>query len=114
MGQNCIGIERMLVHSSQYDELHAIFNERIARLRVGPVLAPSPEGYVSTIDSGSMISSERFEALERIIRGASEAGAIVLNGTPYNHMYAENGCYFSPTLVGAVDTGMDIAQQERK
>ncbi|KAG5732734.1 putative aldehyde dehydrogenase-like protein [Termitomyces sp. T112] len=111
-GQNCIGIERMLVHSSQYDELHAIFNERISRLRVGSVLAPSPEGYVSTVDCGSMISSERFRGLERIIQDAGEEGAHVLNGTPYNHAYMENGAYFSPTLVGPVDTGMEIAKQE--
>ncbi|KAG6836748.1 hypothetical protein H0H93_003824 [Arthromyces matolae] len=111
-GQNCIGIERMLVHSSQYDELHAIFSERISKLRVGSVLAPSPEGYVATVDCGSMISRERFKALENTIRLATETGAHVLNGTTYNHVYLENGAYFSPTLVGPVDTSMNIANEE--
>ncbi|KAF5386922.1 hypothetical protein D9615_001926 [Tricholomella constricta] len=112
MGQNCIGIERLIVHSSQYDELHAILSKRIISLRTGSVLAPSPEGYVSTIDCGSMISRERFQGLERIIRDAEEAGANIVNGTAYNHVYLENGAYFTPTLVGPVDPSMDIAQQE--
>ncbi|KAG5647167.1 hypothetical protein DXG03_001122 [Asterophora parasitica] len=112
MGQNCIGIERLIVHRSQYDDLHAILSERIAKLRLGSVLAPSPEGYVSTIDCGSMISRERFQGLERIIRDAEEGGAIVEGGVQYNHIYLENGAYFTPTLVGAVHSTMDIAQQE--
>ncbi|GLB35450.1 putative aldehyde dehydrogenase family protein [Lyophyllum shimeji] len=112
MGQNCIGIERLIVHSSQYDELHDILSERITKLRVGSVLAPSPEGYVSTIDCGSMISRDRFPALEKIIRDAEEAGARVEGGVTYNHVYLENGAYFTPSLVGPVDSSMDIAQHE--
>ncbi|KAG6918030.1 hypothetical protein DXG01_016882 [Tephrocybe rancida] len=112
MGQNCIGIERMIIHQSQYDDLHAILEERISKLRVGSVLAPSPEGYVSTIDCGSMISSDRFTALEAVIRDAEENGAHVFGGTAYNHTYLENGAYFSPTLVGPVDQRMRIATQE--
>lgn len=113
MGQNCIGIERLIVHSSQYDELHEILADRIAKLRVGSVLSPSPEGYVSTIDCGSMISRERFAGLENIIRGAEEAGANVQGGVAYEHVYLENGAYFTPTLVGPVESTMEIAQLER-
>ncbi|RDB24175.1 hypothetical protein Hypma_008675 [Hypsizygus marmoreus] len=111
-GQNCIGIERLIVHTDQYDELHEILSERIKKLRVGSVLAPSPEGYVATIECGSMISSERFRGLEKIIRDAEEAGANVEGGAQYNHVYLENGAYFTPTIVGPVDADMDIAQQE--
>ncbi|KAG6840187.1 hypothetical protein C0991_008351 [Blastosporella zonata] len=112
VGQNCIGIERLLVHNDQYDELYTIFEERIKKLRVGSVLAPTSEGYVSTVDCGSMISRERFRGLERVIQDAEEAGARVLNGTTYNHTYLENGAFFSPTLVGPVDTSMAVAKQE--
>ncbi|KAF8061623.1 Aldehyde/histidinol dehydrogenase [Lyophyllum atratum] len=93
----------LIVHSSQYDDLHSILSGLIKRLRTGSVLAQSPEGYVSTIDCGSMISRERFQALERIIQDAEEAGANIEGG---------NGAYFTPTLVGPVDPSMDIAQQE--
>ena len=114
MGQNCIGIERLLVHSSQYDDLHDILVERVRRLRPGSVLAQSPEGYVSTIDCGSMINGDRFRGLEKVIRDASEGGALVEGGgAQYHHAYLENGYYFSPTVVGAVEAEMDIANQER-
>ncbi|KAG6845706.1 hypothetical protein H0H87_004972 [Tephrocybe sp. NHM501043] len=112
VGQNCIGIERIIVHKDQYDDLHAIFEERIKKLRVGSVLAPSTESYISTIDCGSMISRDRFAALESVIKDAQENGAYVLNGTAYNHTYLENGAFFSPTLVGPVCSNMAIARQE--
>ncbi|KAG6810295.1 hypothetical protein H0H92_012519 [Tricholoma furcatifolium] len=112
MGQNCIGIERMLVHDSQYDELHKIFEERVSKLRVGSVMAPSPEGYVSTVDCGSMISSERFQGIQQVIKDAEEEGAKVIGGTAYNHVYLENGAFFTPTLVGPVTQDQAIARQE--
>lgn len=111
-GQNCIGIERLLVHSSQYDDLHEILSRKISKLRPGSVLSPSTEGYVPTVDCGSMISRERFPGLERIIREAEEAGANVLGGNQYHHVYLENGSYFTPTLVGPVDPEMSIAKEE--
>jgi acyl-CoA reductase-like NAD-dependent aldehyde dehydrogenase len=114
MGQNCIGIERLLVHSSQYDDLHDILVERVRRLRPGSVLAQSVEGYVSTIDCGSMINGDRFRGLEKIIRDASEGGAMVDGGgAQYHHAYLENGYYFGPTVVGPVEAVMDIANEER-
>ncbi|TFK34820.1 Aldehyde/histidinol dehydrogenase [Crucibulum laeve] len=113
MGQNCIGIERLIVHASQYDDLHEIFAERVPKLRAGSVMAPTQEGYVSTVDCGSMISGDRFQALSRIIQTAEEGGAnITGEGGRYNHVYLENGYYFTPTVVGPVDPSMEIAQQE--
>ncbi|KAF9466264.1 meiotic sister-chromatid recombination aldehyde dehydrogenase [Collybia nuda] len=112
MGQNCIGIERLIVHADQYDDLHDLLSERTKKLRVGSVLAASPEGYVSTIDGGAMISGQRFRALERVLRDAAEGGANVEGGAQYNHVYLENGSFFTPTIVGPVDASMDIAQQE--
>lgn len=112
MGQNCIGIERLIVHSDQYDDLHDKLEALVKKLRTGSVLAPSPEGYVSTIDCGSMISGDRFRSLEKVLNDATESGANVEGGVQYNHAYLENGCYFTPTLVGPVDPTMEIAQVE--
>ncbi|TRM62678.1 Aldehyde/histidinol dehydrogenase [Schizophyllum amplum] len=112
MGQNCIGIERLIVHSSQYDELEAIFKETASKMRLGSVLAPTQEGYVATIDGGAMIDGDRFQALEALIQDAEEGGANVIGGRQYNHVYLENGYYFQPTVVGPVDNSMEIAQQE--
>ncbi|KAF8638823.1 hypothetical protein AX17_001881 [Amanita inopinata Kibby_2008] len=112
MGQNCIGIERLIVHTDLYDDLHKMLSDRVKKLRPGSVLAQSPEGYVATIDCGSMISGNRFRGLEKIIRDAEEAGANVDGGREYKHYYLENGYYFEPTIVGPVEPSMQIAQDE--
>ena len=60
-GQNCIGIERFIVHESQHDELVSLLAETSKKLRFGPALAQasSDGGYVAPIDCGSMISQNR-------------------------------------------------------
>jgi acyl-CoA reductase-like NAD-dependent aldehyde dehydrogenase len=114
MGQNCIGIERLIVHEDLYDELHSLLLERVRKMRPGSVLAQSPEGYVATVDCGSMISGARFEALGTLIKDAVEEGANVIGGKGYEHHYLKNGYYFEPTIVGPVFTSMRISQQECK
>lgn len=111
-GQNCIGIERLIVHSSQYDDLREILEKRVDKLRLGSVMAPTDEGYISPVDCGSMISKDRFAALQARIRAAKEAGANVQGGVEYHHVYA-NGAYFRPAIVGPVTSDMEIAQEER-
>jgi len=55
-GQNCIGIERFIVHESQHDELVSLLAETSKKLRFGPALAQasSDGGYVAPIDCGSL------------------------------------------------------------
>lgn len=113
MGQNCIGIERLLVHVNQYDDLFAIFSERVEKMRVGSVMAPAQAGYVHTVDGGSMINGDRFRGLEKLIYDASDANAYVVGGEQYPHKHQEFGFYFQPTVVGPVDASMDIAKEER-
>ncbi|TFK72146.1 ALDH-like protein [Pluteus cervinus] len=114
MGQNCIGIERLIVHQDQYDELQEMLAKKIEKLRPGSVLAPTAEGYVNTIDCGAMISKDRFQALEQMLVDATEAGANLIGGTHYEPRQSTltNGFYFTPTLVGPVYEGMDIANEE--
>ncbi|KAL0947454.1 hypothetical protein HGRIS_013561 [Hohenbuehelia grisea] len=111
-GQNCIGIERLIVHGSQYDELAELLSDRVSRLRLGSVLAPTAEGYVHTVDCGSMIDGDRFYALESLVKEAEEAGANVEGGKQWNHAYLSHGSYFSASILGPVDTSMAIANQE--
>ncbi|KZV89342.1 ALDH-like protein [Exidia glandulosa HHB12029] len=121
-GQNCIGIERLVVHTSQHDQLVNLLAERAQRLRLGSVLAPvlgeddEDDGtvrYRPIIDCGSMISADRFSELEQIIRDAVEDGAdLVTGGERWRHAYLEQGSYFQPTVLANVQQGMEIAQQE--
>lgn len=111
-GQNCIGIERLLVHTSQYDEVYNTFLDRARSLRVGAALAA--DGVGTGVDMGSMVSSARFQRLEDIIDEAKNQGAKVeQGGARLRHPYLENGAYFAPTIIGEVTPEMKIAQEER-
>lgn len=117
MGQNCIGIERILVQEDQYDALYEMLSDRVKKLRTGSVLAPSPEGYIPTIDCGSMIDGRRFGGLQKVIDEAADLGCQVEGvgespGKEYKHPHLDNGYYFTPTIVGSVTKEMEIANVE--
>jgi acyl-CoA reductase-like NAD-dependent aldehyde dehydrogenase len=118
MGQNCVGIERILVQEDQYDELYEILSDRVKKLRTGSVLTPTPEGYINTVDCGSMINSHRFGGLEKVIADAADAGCQVEGvgdsaGQEYRHQQLGTGYYFTPTIVGPVTRDMEVANVER-
>lgn len=113
VGQNCIGIERFIVHASQHDELVSLLGERARKLRCGSVLSPSAEGYIAPVDCGAMISHHRFPELERLVEAAVRDGAnLATGGQRWRHAYLEEGSYFVPTVIGNVDNTMEIAQTE--
>ena len=115
MGQNCIGIERLIVHADQYDDLYAIFKERVSKLRVGSVMSPQQAGFMSIVDGGAMIDKTRFKGIEHLINEAVEGNAYFVGGSEFkNHPYHPQGYFFQPTVVGPVDKSMGIAQKECK
>jgi acyl-CoA reductase-like NAD-dependent aldehyde dehydrogenase len=115
-GQNCIGIERFLVHTSQHDELVSLFTDRAQRLRFGPSLADAGgDGVVATVDCGAMISKDRFAELERLLHDAAQEGAeVAYGGHGWRHPYVEEGMYFTPTVVGGVTSTMELSRTESK
>ncbi len=114
-GQNCIGIERLIVHSSQYDEIYSMIVERAKQLPLGPALSQPNDGFIPTVDVGAMISSDRFNDLERVLETAINHGATVdAGGVRWKHPYLEHGSYFSPTVVGNVAPDSELAQRESK
>ncbi|EPS36906.1 hypothetical protein H072_9509 [Dactylellina haptotyla CBS 200.50] len=108
MGQNCIGIERIVVLPKVYQKLVDILEPRIKGLRVGSIL-----DHPKDTDVGAVISSAGFDRLERLIEGAVKQGARLLaGGKRLVHPEYPHGHYFSPTLLVDVTMDMDIAQQE--
>lgn len=102
------------MHTSQYEQLLAMLTERVRRLRLGSVLH-SADGFIAPVDCGSMISSDRFGELERLITEAVQDGAqLETGGARWKHAYLDGGSYFSPTVIGDVHQGMEIAQRECK
>ena len=112
-GQNCIGIERLLVHRDQYDEVYRLILDRARDLRSGGALSADDVG--TGVDVGSMISRDRFQILQDLVEDAANRGARVdLGGRSRIHPYLTNGAFFEPTVIGEVQQDMDIAQHERE
>ncbi|POY73058.1 hypothetical protein BMF94_3896 [Rhodotorula taiwanensis] len=107
-GQNCIGVERFLVHTGLYERFVETMSARVAGLRQGDVLAPGASE--RQIDVGAMVTDRLFDRLEGLIRDAVRNGARLLVGGERDGSMA--GLYFKPTLLIDVTPGMAIAQEE--
>ncbi|AAS50291.1 AAL075Wp [Eremothecium gossypii ATCC 10895] len=107
-GQNCIGIERVIVCQKNYDALVKILEHRISELRVGADI-----DNLEDVDVGAMISDNRFDYMEELIQDAVSQGARLLHGgSRYTHPKYPQGHYFQPTLLVDVTTDMRISQNE--
>ncbi|KAI9675262.1 MAG: Meiotic Sister-Chromatid recombination aldehyde dehydrogenase [Caeruleum heppii] len=107
-GQNCIGIERVIVCSGIYDELIYLVYPKIKALRIGSALEDG-----DGVDVGAMISALSFDKLEKLIADAVSDGAqCLVGGSRYHHPEHPKGHYFSPTLLVGVTPEMRIAQEE--
>lgn len=94
-GQNCIGAERFIVHSSLYAKFTDMMTARIKALKLGDVL--SPESADEQIDVGAMVTDRLFGRLEALIAQAVKGGARCLVGG--RRVSDRHGHYFEPTLL---------------
>lgn len=121
-GQNCIGIERFIVHDSLVDQLVSAVVPRIQELRLGSWLQDTRKGRLQTsgedqgedrVDCGAMITDAHFDHLESIIADAVQRGAkLHIGGRRHHHRQWPAGHYFAPTMLSGVTEAMAIAQQE--
>ncbi|KAF1851699.1 ALDH-like protein [Cucurbitaria berberidis CBS 394.84] len=109
-GQNCIGIERVIVLPKVYDRLVEYLTPKIRALRPGSILNTSSD---TPIDVGASISDANFSQLEDLIQDAVQHGARLLaGGKRYVHPDHPKGHYFTPTFIVDVTPTMRIAQTE--
>ena len=109
-GQNCIGIERVIIQPKHLDALLSILEPRVRALSIGDALDTD---HVDEVDMGACISAERFGELEFLIDDAVNAGArLHAGGRRYEHPHHPEGHYFLPTLLSNVKPGMRIARVE--
>ncbi|KAI5952370.1 MSC7 [Candida jiufengensis] len=107
-GQNCIGIERVICLPKSYEILVDVLSKRIKEFRIGSDIDQSDE-----IDMGAMISDNRFEQLDELIKDAVSKGAkLIHGGKAYQHPNYPQGHYFEPTLLIDVDPTMKIFNEE--
>ncbi|GAA5862754.1 hypothetical protein JCM3774_001911 [Rhodotorula dairenensis] len=107
-GQNCIGVERFIVHSSLYHQFTDMMLPRVKALELGDVL--SPDNADKQIDMGAMVTDRLFDRLEALISEAVKEGARCLVGG--KRVGDRPGHYFEPTLLVDVTPDMAIAQEE--
>lgn len=109
-GQNCIGIERVIVSEKNYDSLVNILSKRLSG---SPLRLGSDIDHLEDVDMGAMISDNRFDQLEELVKEAVNRGARLLHGgSRYNHPNYPQGHYFEPTLLVDVTPDMAVAQSE--
>lgn len=73
VGQNCIGVQRLLVHAPIYDEFRDRFVARTEQYKVGPQLDEDT-------DMGPMITENEAKRVEDWIKEATDGGGALLSG----------------------------------
>lgn len=99
-GQNCIGVQRVYVHVSLYEEFSAGFVAATSALRLGDPLADAT-------DVGPMISPDDVQRVADWVAKAREQGADLLCGGAPIGMTG-----YAPTVLGAGDRNVEVARQE--
>jgi acyl-CoA reductase-like NAD-dependent aldehyde dehydrogenase len=98
-GQNCVGVQRVLVHRRVYDAFRDGFVAAAATLRAGD---PADE----STDVGPMISESAARQAERRVEDAVAAGARVLCG------HRRDGSVYWPTVVENVSQSCELWADE--
>lgn len=98
-GQNCLHVQRLLLHEDIYDEFKQHFVAAAEAYRLGPKLDEST-------DMGPLINEAAAENVERKVKQALEAGATLLTGGN------RNGTSFEPTVLENVPDETDLACDE--
>lgn len=98
-GQSCIGVQRILVHASHFEEFRDRLVSATKELRMGD--PKDPDVFI-----GPMISAKEATRLEGWVRSAEQAGANVLCGGK------RDGAMLEPTLLENVPDGQDVVCQE--
>ncbi len=98
-GQNCIGVQRLLVHRDIYDEFKTKFVERTRQYKIGDKLKEET-------DMGPMITETEAKRVEKWVKEAVEKGAAVLTGGK------REGALFEPTVLEKVPSNATIHYEE--
>lgn len=104
-GQSCHAPTRILVHTSQRDELLGFLVREVQQVRVG-----NPTDLATTM--GPVVNKAQFERIQRYIQiGIEEGGTLVCGGLSRPDGL-ESGYYVKPTVFADVRPDMTIAQEE--
>ncbi len=98
-GQNCLHVQRVLVHEQVYDYFRDRFVAAAEAYRVGDKLD-------ETTDMGPLINEAAAQRVEQLVDEAVAAGARLLTGGE------RRGTFFAPTILEDVPDDCTLAHQE--
>jgi len=101
-GQTCVCANRILVHEDIAEEFAVRLTAKTSRLTVGP-------GVDDATDIGPLINEQAVEKVERLIAGATSAGAKLRTGGAPHEL---GRTFYQPTLLSGVTDDMDIFGEE--
>ncbi|WP_137114022.1 NAD-dependent succinate-semialdehyde dehydrogenase [Mesorhizobium sp. GR13] len=100
-GQVCLGVSRIFVQDSKFEEFYSTFAKHVESLKMGDGMDPN-----TTI--GPMANARGVKAMEAMVSDAVAQGATITHGGNSR----PHGCYFEPTLMRDVpDTSMIMTQE---
>lgn len=101
-GQTCVCANRILVHSSVYDEFADRLAKRVDAMKVGP-------GTATDVSIGPMINSAAIEKIERHVADAIVKGAKIKTA---KRSVEPGANYVAPTVLTDATTEMLLAREE--
>ncbi|GAB3745120.1 aldehyde dehydrogenase family protein [Nocardiopsis nanhaiensis] len=104
-GQSCGSTSRLLVHESIAAEVTERVVEQVGSIRVGAPLSESTQ-------MGPLIDRRQYERTLSAVEDAVSAGARVLTGGARPEEVGPQGYYFSPTVLGGMDSGNPASRRE--
>jgi len=112
-GQNCVGVERVLVYESILEKLTEALVPRVKNLRQGiPLSECCGSGKVADVDCGSMVMGAQVDHVQKLVDDAVSKGAKVLVGGVKPKSENGKGQFYPPTILSGVTPEMDIFNTE--
>jgi alpha-ketoglutaric semialdehyde dehydrogenase len=105
-GQRCTAASRVIVQRKVYGELQSKLVAAAEKLRLGP-------GWEASTDVGPVINQGSLEKIHSYTGIGQDEGATLLTGGEIaTGNGLEDGFYYRPTILGDVEPGMRVAQEE--
>lgn len=101
-GQTCVCVNRFYIHHAIYDAFCEKFVARVAALRVG-------DGSQPGVQTGPLINGDAVQKVQSLLDDALTRGATLLTG---GQRHAAGGNFFTPTVIGNVQPGSQLLQEE--
>ena len=105
-GQRCTAASRVIVHERVYDALAGRLVTAAEQMRLGP-------GWEADTDVGPVINAKALEKIHSYTEiGRDEGAALLTGGEVATGNGLDRGFFYRPTIFGAVEPQMRIAQEE--